>query len=195
MHKRRNRKTVIKEGWVDYRDERLEICNSAKYGVYRETIFSFIEQLDLAITIHRRLFVLRLDFHMSKYTNDNFIFSKFMKNIKQTFDRHYDIQNIGYQWVREQHNSDKQHYHLTLMLDGDKIQFPSKLNTIIREKWLPYGSMYIPKNCFYYISQDNLYETRIRVIYRGSYLAKTKSKSDRPKQTKDYYCSRLKRKN
>ena len=192
MHEHRNRKTVTKDGWIDYKGESLEICNSSKYGVYKETVISFIEQLDLAIAIHRRLLVLRVDLHMNKHTNDNFILSKFMKNIKQYLDRHYGIKNIGYQWVREQGKSEKQHYHLALMLDGDKIKHPAKLNVTIKEKWAAYGSTYVPKNCFYYINQHNLYETRRQVIYRGSYLAKTKSKGNRPKQTKDYYSSRLK---
>ena len=192
MHKRRNRKTVIKDGWIIYKGERLEICNSQQYGVYKETVLAFIEQLDLAIAIHRRLLVLRVDLHMNKCTEDNFIMSKFMKNIKQHLGRHYGIKNIGYQWAREQSQSGNLHYHLALMLDGDKIRHPAKLNNFIREKWLVNGHMPNIPNCYYYIDQENLFETRRKIIYRGSYLAKTRSKCNRPRQTKDYYSSRLK---
>ena len=192
MHKRRNRKTVIYDGWITYKGERLEICNSSKYGVYKEVVYAFIEQLDLAIKIHKRVLVVRLDFHMNYYTEDNHIFSNFIKNIKQYLDRHYDIQNVGYQWVREQEKSKKQHYHLALILDGNKIQHPGKLNEVIKEKWLARGSRYKPKNCFYYIDKHNHQKVRAKAIYRASYMAKSRGKGVRPAQTKDYYCSRLK---
>jgi len=60
MHKRRNRKTVTKDGWITYKGERLEICNSQKYGVYKQTVLAFIDQLDVAITIHKRVLVINL---------------------------------------------------------------------------------------------------------------------------------------
>jgi hypothetical protein len=160
--------------------------------VYKEVVYAFIEQLDLAIKIHKRVLVVRLDFHMNYYTEDNHIFSNFIKNIKQYLDRHYDIQNVGYQWVREQEKSKKQHYHLALILDGNKIQHPGKLNEVIKEKWLARGSRYKPKNCFYYIDKHNHQKVRAKAIYRASYMAKSRGKGVRPAQTKDYYCSRLK---
>jgi hypothetical protein len=192
VRKRRNRKTVIYDGWITHNDERLEICNSEGYGAYKEVIHAFIKQLNLAIKIHKRVLVIRLDFHMNCYTEDNYVFSKFMKNIRQFLDRGYDIQNVGYQWVREQEKSKKQHYHLALILDGNKIQHPAKINEIIREKWIARGSMHIPDNCYCYIDKCNLKQTRANTIYRASYMAKSRGKQYRSKQTKDYYCSRLK---
>ncbi len=101
MKKPRNRKTVINDGWIDYNGEKIEICNSSKFGIYKKILLSFIGQLDTAIQIHGRVLVLRSDFHMNFYTSDNKIFSNYIKNIKQYLKRHYDITNIGYQWVRE----------------------------------------------------------------------------------------------
>jgi hypothetical protein len=191
MHKRRNRKTVIKDGWISYKDERLEICNSQKYGVYKQTILAFIDQLDASIAIHKRVLVLRVDFRVNYYTDTNKKFSTFMKNIKQWIERNYDIYNIGYQWVREQETAKKQHYHLALILDGNKIQHPAKLNEVIKEKWLSNGSIYKPDNGFYYIDKHNYQDERPKAIYRVSYMAKSRGKGARPAQTKDYYSSRL----
>lgn len=195
MRKRRNRKTVIKDGWIVHNGERIEICNSDSYGVYKKTVLAFIEQLDAAIQIHRRVLVVNLFFSINYYTDTSYTFSKFMKNIKQYLSRNYDIQNVGYQWVREQEKAKKQHYHLALILDGDEIQNPRKLNEIIREKWLAWGSIHIPENCFYYIDKHNHQEERAKAIYRASYMAKSRGKGVRPAQTKDFYCSRLKLKN
>ena len=195
MHKRRNRKTVIFDGWIVYGGAKIEICNAQQYGSYKEIVISFIEQLDAAISIHKRVLVLRLDFHMNYYTETNYKFSKFMKNITQWLNRHYGIKSIGYQWVREQERAKKQHYHLALILDGDLIQHPSKVNEVFREKWLPSGSMRIPDNCFYRINKHNLKEVRENAIYRVSYMAKSRGKQYREAQTKDYYSTRLKAKN
>ena len=194
MNNRRNRNTVTFDGWIVYGGVKIEICNAQQYGVYKKIVISFIKQLDAAISIHKRVLVLRLDFHMNYYTETNYKFSKFMKNITQWLNRQYGIKNVGYQWVREQERAKKQHYHLALILDGDLIQYPSKINEIFREKWLPNGSMYIPDKCFYRINKHNLKEEREKVIYRVSYNAKSRGKQYRPAQTKGYYSTHLKAK-
>ena len=96
MHKRRNRKTVVKDGWITYKGERLEICNSQQYGMHKETVLAFIGQLDAAIAIHKRVLVINLIFSTNYYTDTNKKLSDFMKNIKQWIGRHYGIYNIGY---------------------------------------------------------------------------------------------------
>ena len=194
MHQLRNRNTITYDSWIAYDGEKIKICNAQEYGVYKKIVISFIKQLDAAISIHKRVLVLRLDFHINYYTETNNKLSKFMKNIIQWLNRHYGIKKVGYQWVREQERAKQQHYHLALILDGDLIQNPSKINDIFREKWLPNGSMYIPKNCFYRINKHNLKEVREKVIYRVSYNAKSRGKQYRPAQTKSSCSSRLKAK-
>ena len=194
MHQLRNRNTITYDGWIVYDGEKIKINNRPQHGVYKKIVISFIKQLDAAISIHKRVLVLRLDFHMNYYTETNYKFSKFMKNIIQWLNRHYGIKKVGYQWVREQKRAKQQHYHLALILDGDLIQNPSKINDIFREKWLPNGSMYIPDNCFYRINKHNLKEVRESVIYRVSYMAKSRGKQYRPAQTKSSCSSRLKAK-
>ncbi len=192
MKTTRNRKRIIKDGWINYKGESLEICNAQQYGVYEDMIYKFIEQLDKAYSIHKRLLVSRLDYKINLYTENNKIFSNYMKNIIQWLRREYGITHVGYMWVREQEKSKKQHYHLALILDGNKIQNPKRLNQILKEKWLPRGGMFVPENCYYYIDNGNHKEQRAGAVYRASYLAKSRGKGFRPAQTKDYSCSRLK---
>lgn len=192
MKPTRNRKRIIKNGWIKHKGELLEICNAQQYGVYEDMIYKFIEQLDKAYSIHKRLLIVRLDYKVNYYTDNNKIFSNYMKNIVQWLRREYGITNVGYMWVREQEKSKKQHYHLVLALDGNKVQNPTRINAILREKWLSRGGMYIPDNCYYYIDKNNYEKQRRSVIYRCSYMAKSRGKGFRPPQTKDYACSRLK---
>jgi len=188
----RNRKKIIKDGWIEYKGESIEICNSQQYGIYEEMLHKFIEQLDIAYLIHKRLLVVRLDYRINYYTENNRLLSNHMKNIIQWLRREYGIKNVGYIWVREQEKSKKQHYHLVLILDGNKIQNPRKINAILKRKWTPRGDVFVPENCYYYIDKHNYKKQRQNVIYRCSYLAKSKGKGFRPPQTKDYACSRLK---
>ena len=189
----RNRKKIIKDGWIKYKGASLEIRNSQQYGVYEEILHKFIDQLDIAYLKHKRVLVVRLEYRINYYTANNKLFSNHMKNITQWLRREYGIKDIGYLWVREQEKSKKQHYHLALILDGNKIQHPGKINAVFKNKWLPRGSIFVPENCYYYIDKHNYKKQRQDAIYRCSYLAKSRGKGFRPPQTKDYSCSRLKR--
>jgi hypothetical protein len=98
---------------------------------------------------------------------------------------------IGYAWVREQEKVKKQHYHVVLFLDGNKIQHPKKLNAIIKAMWEPHGHVPVIRNPFYYIKKnDNA--TRVEAIWRISYSAKIRGKGYRDPQANDYQTSRLK---
>jgi len=190
--KHRNRKHIYRKGWFDYDGERIEIKNSAEYGIYPEILLAFIQQLELIINRHARVLVVFLQLHVNYYTEDNKNISNLFKNIKQFLNRKYGMNSVGHLWVREQEKSKKQHYHAILMLDGNLIQHPSKILSVIYEMWLPRGHMYRLTNCFYYIDKSNHKSVWKEVINRGSYLAKIRGKGYRPVQTKDYSASRLK---
>ena len=189
--RQRNRKKVYRGGWIDYKGEKIEIMNSYEYGIYYEILYSFINQFDLLINRHARVMVVFLQLHVNYYSDDNKHISNLFKNIKQFLKRKYGMNDIGYQWVREQEKSKKQHYHAVLILDGNLIQYPSKILNIIKEMWLPRGHFYRLENCFYYLDNKQK-EIRKEVVYRASYLAKIRGKGYRPAQTKDYNSSRLK---
>ena len=151
-----------------------------------------IEQLDIALQIHKRVLVHRFDLHVNYYEGDSERLSRFMNRLKQWIKRNYGIINIGSIWVREREESKEQHYHLALYLDGNKIQHPKKLNAQIKEMWGPHGHMPTISNPFYYIDKKNLETKRLEAIYRVSYLAKVRGKGYRDEQAKDSGTSRLK---
>jgi len=115
-----------------------------------------------------------------------------MNRLKQWIKRNYGIIDIGSIWVREREKAKEQHYHLTLYLDGNKIQHPKKLNVQIKEMWAPHGHMPTILKPYYYIDRNNLKARRLDAIYRVSYLAKVRGKGYRDEQAKDYGASRLK---
>ena len=186
-----DRKTKHFKSYIEINDETIKVNAGATKGIYKEIIERFIGQFDIAFKVHKRLLVHRVDLHLNKFSSNNKVISTFVNRLKQWLKRNYGLDKIGYIWVREQDRSDKQHYHLALLLDGDKIRHPKRLNKQIKEMWLPLGHVPVTLNPYYTIDKHNHNKTRAEIIERVSYLAKVRGKRIRDKQTKDYQTSRL----
>ena len=108
-------------------------------------------------------------------------------------ERTYQARHIGFVWARERETTKQQHYHFALWIDGNKIQHPKRLLAHIMQTWEAIDpsnhSMPYIKKPFYFVN-DN--QGLGDVVYRLSYLAKTRGKGYRPEQVKDYSTSRLK---
>jgi len=192
MNKLKNRKTEFFKPLITINKEEFRINANSELGIYKQVLLRFISQLDLAYLIHKRLLVYRFDLHLNNPTNDNKIVSRFLNRAKQRLKRNYGLNKIGYLWVREKDSVKNQHYHLVLLLDGDKIKHPSKLTKTLRKMWKPIGHMPIVPNPYYFMDKHNHKNTRKDVIERVSYLAKIRGKGYRSPQVKDYQTSRLK---
>ena len=187
-----NRKREYYCDHIDINGEQIRINIGWNIGgVYFEIIERMIKQLDIVIQIHSRVLVHQFILPINYYTPNNKLISNLMKNLRQRIDRIYGIKKIGYAWVREQEKSKKQHYHVALFLDGNKIQHPKKLNDIIEKMWAPHGSFTKIRNPYYYINKDDN-ATRLEAIWRISYYAKIRGKGYRDSQAKDYQTSRVK---
>ena len=189
---KRNRKKEHYGSLLTINNEQLEINSTDTLGVYPKIIEKMVEQLDICLQIHKRVFVLRFDLHLKKYSGDNKTISTFMNRLKQWIKRNYKTKDIGSQWVREQERAKTQHYHVTLFIDGDVIRYPNKLLRAIRTKWFKNGHCPVLEHPYYFIDKHNLEDERKEVIKRVSYLGKTRGKGYRNPQAKDYSTSRLK---
>ncbi|OUR63525.1 hypothetical protein A9Q79_10300 [Methylophaga sp. 42_25_T18] len=166
--------------------------NAKKSGLYVQILKRIIEQFEIAVIKWKRVLVLRFDLHTHCITKDNKQMTAFRKRLFQKIKREYGFKEIGFCWVREHEKGKKQHYHWVLFLDGDVIRHSARINIIIKEAWeSPTGNYYMPtiKRPFYFVDRDQVAKD---AIYRVSYLAKTRGKGYRDKQTKDYQCSRMK---
>jgi len=191
MKDTRNRKTVYFHNYFEHNDEWFEVLQGDK-GLYIQIMERIIDQLDAAIEIHKRVLVYRFDLSVNFYEEDNSRLTKFINRLKLWLTRKYKIKNVGHIWVREKETSKKQHYHLALYLDGNKIKHPKKLTPSIKEIWSANGYMPVVENPFYFIDKNNIDTKRPEAIKRCSYLAKVRGKGYRNPQAKDYSASRLK---
>lgn len=188
-----NRKHKTKVPVFEYGGVSYEV-NVTGSGVYREIMRSIIEQLETGLAIHGRLMVVRFDLHSDGFQAGNEEIIAFRKRIMTWIERTYKTGSIGFVWVRERETTKQQHYHFALWIDGNKIQHPKKLLAHIMKKWEEIDpsshSMPYIKKPFYFIENS---EGLGDVVYRLSYMAKTRGKGYRPEQVKDYSHSRLKR--
>ena len=178
-----------------FNDENLFINSSETQGIYPNIIEKIVEQLDICLDLHKRVLVVRFDLSLDEYSGDNQTISTFINRQKQRMFKTYRVKNIGHAWKREQETSKAQHYHVALFIDGNKIQYPSKLLRQIKAKWFKHGRCWIPDDCFYYLdeSKANFKQMRGEAIYRLSYLGKTRGTGYKDAQSKNYSVSRLSR--
>jgi len=191
-----NRKHITKANTVTHKEKKYLINNGngkKKYGLYAPILHKIIGQYQIALEKWRRVFVLRVELHLSHETDNNRVVSLFMKRLNKQLKQKYGFKDIGYAWAREYHGKGKgQHYHLALFLDGNRVRHSAKINEIIKASWeRPLGGYHLGyiKRPFYFVTNEEIEQ---RAIYRLSYLAKTRGKGERPPQTKDYQCSRMK---
>ena len=189
---KRNRKKEFYNHSLIINNEHIEINSNEYMGVYPIIIEKMVEQLDICIDIHKRVFVLRFDLHLKEYSGDNKIISTFMNRLKQWIKRNYKTKDIGSIWAREMERAKTQHYHVAIFIDGDVIRTSQRLLRAIRTKWFKYGHCPVVEHPYYFIDKHNLEDGRKEVIKRLSYLAKTRGKGYRDSQAKDYETSRLK---
>lgn len=190
------RKPGERYGYVTYQGEYSYAgvtypINSAKSGCYTLILQRLIEQLGAMMAIYGRVLFVRLDLHHALPEPTSNRMSAFIKSARAFTQRRYQTPHMGFLWVREQESAKSQHYHMVLMLDGDKVRHPATLLGELGGSWGRMGgTVSIPKNPFIFIDKPELVAD---AVYRGSYLAKARGKGYRPDGARDFGASRLPR--
>lgn len=156
--------------------------------IRREIMDGIFRLLEKFFSKTSKLTAIRMELKMKQGTIDNRPISHFFKQLKPKLIRHYGPCYHGYIWVRETARSKAQHYHLALLLDGQKVKHSDNVYRLAKAEWT-YGYLSLPENPFYHVHHERLDEHRL-LIYRLSYLAKAETKGDRPPAVKDYQISR-----
>ena len=160
---------------------------------------------------HSKTFFVRFDVRFPEgfdTPKDNQIFRTFMANFAKNLDRKgYDPH---YLWVREQANADKQHYHVALLLNGNKVQKSYPVLQTASKLWTKKVNADSGANgLVHYCNKSYRGEPKANelMIRRGSsntdqlrnetlnsmnYLAKEYSKGSAPHCVREFGSSRLK---
>lgn len=177
-------------GWFQFDSTSYPVMNYPKMD--NSIMNASLQLIEHALTNYQKVILVRLDFHMNKFTNHNKaiqnLFNKLKVQIKEQFSS-----NLFYLWVRERTcTSLPQHYHVVLALSGHTCLNSWNVYHIARDIWEAHpdsGSCYHPYNPFYTlsrISNRKFHENLKACIYRVSYLAKDKSKENNPEVKRRY---------
>ena len=190
-------KAVVKGGEVNLCGTEYTLpLSMGGEGHYLPILQRTMEQLDAMLSYYSSVLVIRTDIRLQFFTATNELMSKIMRKIlKRLKSGRFNQNLVGYVWCREQHTSDAQHYHLILMLNGHKNRHPHNIIKLIEEicEWWDrdFSKPYTPKNCYQVVRRGDQDAKQIFFV-RASYLAKVKTKGNRPLMTNDYSSSRIK---
>ena len=163
-----------------------------KHSCFTNILDTLHAQMQAMLSHHNKIIVVRVDLHCEKYTPCNIELSRFMCKVRKRLYSHYKCTRFGYLWVREQERSKSQHYHLMLIIDANKIQYPSALLSCLQERWSVrrHPRPCVPKNCFckVHCGDDKAFDEE---CYRCSYLVKERDKSHSGSFDNDYSGSRV----
>lgn len=163
-----------------------------KYPMHWRIMDVIYREMDGMLSIYSRLLVVRFDLHLHEYDPRNTAITKLFKKLRKLVLTKYKSKRLGYVWVREKEKAKAQHYHVMLILDGNKIRYPCNLLKWVETRWENMGNPkpYTPKNCYYFMKRtDN--DIIDSCMYRVSYLAKMRGKGYKPKHVRDFSSSRV----
>mgnify|MGYP003645653930 FL=1 len=187
---KRSYKTITTKEYYQFGDYNFAI-NSNKSGCYTEILGSLITQTLAMQSLYKRVLFMRFDLHEGFVFSNNKRMTTLLKRLKKRLIHRYGNTKFGYQWVREECKTKKLHYHFVFMMDGDLVRYPANIHEQVRQIWTDMGGpVFHFANHHFINSEEKLREA----ILHGSYLAKVRSKGNRPNQTKDVGSSRLKMK-
>ncbi|NTS75694.1 inovirus-type Gp2 protein [Catenovulum sp. SM1970] len=176
-------------------DNELWWVNGLHSGLFSDIAKKMIRQVNAMLSHHSKVLVIRYDLRLYQYTPDNRVITVFNRKLNKWLKAKYQVKRIGFIWCREMEKAKQQHYHYVLMIDGHKVRHPIEILPKVKDIWENnlQGSEYTPKRCYYNLKRDERGSIQ-RAIWRISYLAKVRSKGNKPAQTKNYGTSRIKQK-
>ncbi|WP_286237597.1 YagK/YfjJ domain-containing protein [Neptuniibacter halophilus] len=160
---------------------------------YHDILERTSQQLEAMLSYHSKVHVIRYDLHVQEYTETSEDLSKFIRALRQRLKRKYGHARLGYVWCREQNLSNKQHYHIALMINGNLFKSSHTISAIVDELWtrLGHSVTFKPENHIYKIQRGDE-SVALAAFKRMAYLAKVRTKGKRKGMANDYSTSRLK---
>ncbi len=159
-----------------YKNHAYSIFKPQQKCFKNSVINTIISDYEIMLSHYSRVFVVRIDLHPKHYSADNQAIKRFLKQLTTTLTNQYKSKVI-YHCAREQNTSDREHYHLALMLSAHKIKHSERLQSLIKAMWEKHSGGTVAKvdNPYCIVFRGNKASLK-HAIYRSSYLAKEHTK-------------------
>ena len=191
--KRRSKKMkdIIYSTTFNFDGVLLPIQNREDWGSYRSALRSFHSQMKNMLSHHCKVLVLHMDFHVNLEHWQEGDFSLLLKRSKQLIGKYYKLKRIGHGWGREGSQSGSHHYHLALMLDGNKVNHPMVVTNILTQEWTKLGHPHPRRNNHHLIT--NTVDDKFKnAFHHCSYIAKVHTKDQQPNKARNFGASQIK---
>lgn len=171
---------------------KLPINTTSQSGCYVEILEALGRELVAMLSIHNKVLVIRFDIHLYEHTNDNRKITEFLKPLRRWIEREYHNSELGYLWVREHDTAKHQHYHVVVIVDGNKAKSSYKIieraEHIASIKDFHIGRC---KQAHTMVKRGDI-DAFSKVFYRTSYLAKERTKAHgKGQNANNYSASRI----
>ncbi|MEM0514274.1 inovirus-type Gp2 protein [Pseudoalteromonas sp. YIC-827] len=152
-----------------------------KFNIIQSRMNKIIHLVDSFICQYQKVFALRFDLHHGHQNTEdsNSILQRFLKQLKQRLQANYKS-DIKVVWSCEKCKSLHHHYHVALLLNGNKVKAPHKVYKVVRELWERISggiAPYIPHVHYNLVrkSDERFWITLQALFVRLSYLAKSET--------------------
>lgn len=170
---------------------RINVDPSKGQGCFYEVLAKTHESMMTLLSYHCKILVVQFSFNPCENLPTNAPISRLVAVIKRRLCRRYKFARLVTGWVRETAGTGFPHYHVVLMLDGNKVNRQGGVMELVKEILESRG---YPAPHFttktHMISRSD-HSAFAKAFYHLSYLAKVNTKGSRPKCTNDYSFSRL----
>ena len=171
---------------------KLPINTTSESGCYVEILEALGRELVAMLSIHNKVLVIRFDIHLYEHTSDNCKITEFLKPFRRWIERQYHNSELGYLWVREHDTAKHQHYHVVVIVDGNKAKSSYKIieraEHIASIKDFHIGRC---KQAHTMVKRGDI-DAFSKVFYRTSYLAKERTKAyGKGQNANNYSASRI----
>lgn len=180
-----------RESFYYYNGVQLPLNSDDAYKCIPKLVERMADEFFAALEFHSKVLAVRLDLHCHTDEATNAPIKGLWNWLKQDLKRLYRMNNVGCFWVREHGKKKGVHWHLVLLLDGNKTQDSHLVIKKISAYWerlKNLGDVKIPHNCYKQMIRGDA-DSFDEAFYRSSYLTKERSKF--VCNNRSYGCSQL----
>ena len=168
----------------------LRIKNHEEWGSYHPALKKTHERCKHMLSHHCKVFCMRVDFKVTSAHWNEGQFSSYLESAKKKIMKRYRLKFVGHVWGRESSQDGSHHFHLLLLVDGSKVQFPSVIHGILINDWKSLGHPN-PHWSTHHMIKNTVDDDFKDAFEHSSYIAKIHTKDEQPPKARNFGYSKI----